>query len=126
MSHINLLVDRLPKKWASKHQAGHNEQIPGTTNYLRSRTFQSWFNMIVRTHYSSHEAYKNYGGRGITVSRRWYDFQLFLQDMGHRPRGTTLDRIRVNGNYCASNCRWSTPTVQANNKRTSRKYSHAV
>ena len=70
-------------------------------------------------------SYKDYGGRGITVCKRWQGpqgFQNFLADMGERPRGKSIDRINANGNYEPGNCRWATKKVQANNKRTSTKY----
>ncbi len=109
------------KSWASIEYPGHNVHIPGTTAYLRSRTFQSYFNMTVRCTYESHRSYKDYGGRGITICRKWLgDFEQFLQDMGHRPRGCTLDRINVNRGYTPSNCRWATPKEQAKNRRCSR------
>lgn len=59
--------------------------------------------------------YKQYGGRGITVCRQWHRFERFLEDMGDRPKGKTLDRVNSNGDYKPKNCRWSTPKEQANN-----------
>lgn len=109
----------LPKGWASRSYAGHNQHIPGTTNYLRSRTFQSWFNMIVRCHYPSNKDWADYGGRGITVHSKWLlSFDSFIQDMGHRPKGMTLDRINPNRGYTPGNCRWSDAKTQARNKRS--------
>lgn len=49
---------------------------------------------------------------------RWRNsFECFLEDMGVKPVGLTLERKDVNGNYEPDNCSWVTMTEQARNRR---------
>jgi hypothetical protein len=76
--------------------------------------------MLRRCRNANAVEYPNYGGRGVTVCERWHSFANFLEDMGERPAGLTLDRVNVDGHYTPENCRWATPEQQARNKRRSR------
>src|SRR5216684_8928189 len=85
-----------------------------------SRTYKSWDAMKARCLNPNNIGYASYAGRGITICPRWlgeYGFEKFLDDMGERPEGTSLDRFpNRNGNYEKSNCRWATSTEQNNNR----------
>jgi len=99
----------------TKH--GHNPW-----NGKPSPTYVSWRDMKRRCLNSNCPDYKNYGGRGIEVCKRWMDFENFLADMGIRPEGKTLDRIDNDGNYEPGNCRWATPKEQRQNRRKAKDY----
>lgn len=67
------------------------------------------------------ESFAYYGARGIKFLYK--DFEEFRADVGPRPPGMTLDRIRNDGNYEPGNCRWATRIEQNNNTRKNRHLS---
>lgn len=82
----------------------------------KSPTYLAWESMVRRCTMPSQRSYPLYGGRGIVVCARWREFSNFLEDMGEKPDGLTLDRIDPHGNYAPGNCRWADMKTQQRNK----------
>jgi hypothetical protein len=101
---------------ATKH--GHAPSADGRT--VVSREYSSYRAMLTRCTNPNHVHFKHYGGRGITVCRRWrgmHGFENFIADMRLRPLGTTLDRIKNALGYSKRNCRWASSQQQRLNQR---------
>lgn len=97
-----------------------------TAGHKFTGEYSSWWGAKRRCGDPADERYQNYGGRGITMSARWSSsFEAFLEDMGPRPAGASLDRIDNNGPYAPGNCRWATRQQQNSNQRTNRHVEFA-
>lgn len=80
-----------------------------------SPTYKIWESMIARENGGNGGRFKTYVG--VFVCRKWKKFEGFLEDMGERPNGLSLDRINPFLGYSKKNCRWTTMVVQSLNKR---------
>jgi hypothetical protein len=135
------VIRRDGKKWKCKCECGTVKSVPG--RYLndgaskscgclrdelqnsmgglsRHPLYHVWDNMIKRCYDERCPAYKNYGGRGITVCSRWRrsfrQFYNWALRSGYK-RGLYLDKINNDKRYEPNNCRWVTVLESNNNKR---------
>lgn len=88
--------------------------------------YDTWKGMNSRVLDSQSPYYSNYGGRGITICRRWRldmpgGFQNFIDDiesvLGPKPDGYSLDRVDNSLGYGPANVRWATAKEQNRNTR---------
>lgn len=100
----------------------HNEllsDIRSTHKKTGTRLYVIWKNMRQRCYNSNHPAYKNYGGRGVSVCQEWNSFDVFGKwalENGYND-SLSIDRIDCDGDYNPQNCRWADNSVQSNNRR---------
>jgi hypothetical protein len=108
---------------SNKYKGARGEEWPFFKHGLIDHPlYTTWVNMRRRCYSPACPAYKYYGARGITVCARWLEsFSNFLEDMGERPPGLTLERIDNDGNYERANCKWASRAEQSANKRSYRR-----
>lgn len=84
--------------------------------------YNTWRSMKARCYKPKTKQYKDYGGRGITICAEWInDFSKFVQDMGPRPSGFTIERKDNDQGYFKDNCKWASRKEQQRNRRCTKK-----
>jgi hypothetical protein len=105
------------------HSCGCRKSRAATTHgKSKTKIYGHWCCMRARCLDPNYRDYHRYGGRGITICPEWEDplaFYVWACNNGYK-KGLTLDRIRNNQGYSLSNCKWSTPQEQANNRDNNR------
>ena len=87
-------------------------------NMTNTRPYRIWSAIKSRCTNPNFPSYTDYGGRGISICKRWLSFSNFWEDMkdGYDDK-LSIDRINNNKGYYKKNCKWSTRSEQSRNKR---------
>lgn len=107
----------LKKEYLRKTYTTHGE---ASRNNGETREYRIWLAIKTRCFNKKQKGYKNYGGRGITICKRWFEYKLFLKDMGRCPDGYQIERINNNKGYYPRNCKWVSRAEQCRNRRTTK------
>ncbi len=87
--------------------------------------YKTWQSIKDRTLNPNSNTYYKYGAKGIKMYGPWIDdAQAFIDYMGPRPEGYSIDRIDSNGHYEPGNVRWASVITQAENKTSTTMVSY--
>jgi hypothetical protein len=85
----------------------------------------TWQRMLTRCYNPNVPRFIHYGGRGIRVADRWFDFDTFCSDMGRPPTlEHSLDRVDNDKGYSPGNCHWATAKEQSLNRSNNTRISY--
>jgi hypothetical protein len=105
-----------------KKCAALEAKIKHSTHGMKySDEYRIWGNIKTRCLNKNSKDYARYGGRGISIYKKWKNsFESFFDYIGKRPsKQHSIDRIDNNKGYEPGNIRWATLTEQHRNKRNS-------
>jgi len=97
-------------------EIGYSNQIHGMSH---TKIWRRWRDMKRRCFDNKVKAFKNYGGRGITVCKEWLNFEVFYKwamENGYRD-DLTIERTDNSGNYDPENCTFIPKPQQSKNRR---------
>lgn len=91
-----------------------------THGLSKTRLYGIWAGMKNRCYNKNTIGYKYYGAKGISICSQWKNslevFWKWSMNNGYKD-WLTIDRINSDGNYEPDNCRWTTTSVQAHNRK---------
>lgn len=102
----------LKSQRATEHKTTHGHSVGGKV----SPTYSVWQNMHYRCKPQNASKYPHYAH--VSVCGGWSSFESFLEDMGEKPNGLTLDRIDGSKGYSPDNCRWADIATQNRNRKS--------
>lgn len=104
----------------------HASSMNASHGMTGTKIYKAWKGIKKRCFNQSEKAYKNYGGRGITLCDEWVDdFPAFYAYIGDPPTDRhTVGRIDNEGDYRPGNVRWETYAEQNSNKRNNKVYEY--
>jgi len=101
---------------------GSSQRVTRKHGLSYTPEYRAWQTMRLRCTNPRNPAWKDYGGRGITVCEAWLDDPTqFYRDMGKKPSPKhEIDRIDNDRGYEPNNCRWVPRIENCRNRRSSR------
>lgn len=79
--------------------------------FFGTKLYNVWASIKTRCLNPKSQAYKNYGGRGITICPEWAESYIVFRDWalnnGYKDN-LQIDRKNTNGNYEPTNCNFIT------------------
>jgi len=74
---------------------------------IHTGAYTTWGLLKHSCYCESCENYKNFGGKGLLLCKRWKkSFLSFFKDMGNKPKNSMLALLPEKTIYCKKNCRW--------------------